>query len=81
MLCAVVEEVLVDFVGEEEEIVPLGELADRFELGAGEDFAGGVGRGVDEEGAGAGGDGGSEGVEVERPVGVRGRGGVERYGD
>jgi len=52
VLCAVVEEVLVDFVGEEEEVVPLGELADRFELGAGEDFAGGVGGGVDEEGAG-----------------------------
>ncbi len=81
VLSAGVEEVLVDFVGEEEEVVTDGEVADGFDLGVGEDFAGGVGGGVDEDGAGAGGDGALEGVIVEGPVGGGGGGGVEGDGD
>ncbi len=67
VLGAVVQEVLVDFVGDDEEIVLDGEIGDDFKLGAGEDFAAGIGWGVDDDAAGTRGDGGAEVVEVDGP--------------
>ena len=60
VLGAVVEEVLVHLVGEDEEVVLDGERGDGLELGEGEDLAGGVGRAVEDDGAGARRDGGAE---------------------
>ena len=65
---AVVEEVLVDLVGDDEEVVLDGKGGDGFEFLAGEDFAAGIGRGINDEAAGAGRDGGAEAGNVERPV-------------
>jgi hypothetical protein len=48
---AVVEEVLVDFVGDDEEVVLDGEGGDGFDLLEGEDLAAGVGGGVEDEAA------------------------------
>jgi len=66
---AFVEEVLVHLVGEDEEVVLDGEGGEEFELGEGEDLARGVRGRVEDDGAGARGDGGTEAVEVEGPVG------------
>ena len=68
VLCVAVDEVLVDLVGKDEEVVLDGDCGEGFELGAGEDLAGGIRGSVDEDGAGVRGDGGMDGVEVERPV-------------
>ena len=70
---AVVDEILVNFIGEDEEVVLDGEGGDGFEFGGREDFAAGVRGRVDDDAAGAGRDGGAEGVEVHRPAG-RGEG-------
>ena len=64
-------ECAVDFIGEEEEVVVAAGGGDDFDFGAGEDLSAGIGGSVEEDGAGAGGDGGVEGVGVERGQSVR----------
>ena len=51
---AVEHQVLVDLVGERDEVVLDAQACDRLELGDGEHLAGGVVRGVEEERAGCG---------------------------
>ena len=53
MAVAVEEEVLVDLVGEDEEVVLEGDVGDGFALGLCEDFAGWIGWRVDDDGSGA----------------------------
>ncbi len=65
---AVVDEVLVDFVGEEEEVVRAADGGDGFDFGERENLSAGIGGGVEQDGAGARGDGRVEGVGVEGPV-------------
>ncbi len=72
----VVGEVLVDLVGDDQEVAGDGELGDGGQLFAGEDHAGGVVGGVEQQQAGAGPDGVGEGVEVGAEVG-----GAEGEGD
>ena len=59
---------VVDFVGEDENVVLDAEAADGFEFGFGEDFADGVVGGVEDNHAGFGVDGVFKGFEVESPV-------------
>ena len=79
---AVVEEVLVNLIGEEEEVVLAAGGGDCFDLRQGEDLAAGVGGGVEQDGAGARGDGGLERVGVEVPVrlGQRHQDGLDAHG-
>ncbi len=69
MLCAVVKEVLIHLVGEDEKVVLQRERGERFELGAGEDFAAGVGGSVQDDAPGLRRDGGAETIHIERPIG------------
>ena len=68
MTGAVVEEVFVHLVGEDEEVVREGELREQLQLGAGEDLTAGVRGGVQDEAAGAGSDCRAETVEIESPI-------------
>jgi hypothetical protein len=65
---SVVHEVFVDLVGDDDQIVLDGNLADTAEFVVGEHGAGRVVRGVDQQDLGAWGDGGAEFVEVEAVV-------------
>ena len=71
MARAVVDEVLVNLIGEEEEVVLAAGAGRRLRVPRREDFAAGVGRRVEDDGAGARGDGGAQGVEIERPSPAR----------
>src|SRR5690606_569065 len=80
------DEVFVDLVGHDEEVPFHGQLGDRRQLRAGEDRAGGVVRGVDQQHAGAVGDGVAQFVEVEPEAAVPGAQGdrdaaAARHGD
>ena len=65
---AVVEEVFVDLVGEDEQVVLDGKLGDGLKLGAAEDLAGRIGRRVENHAAGARCDRCAKAIEIERPV-------------
>ena len=66
---AVVEDVLVDFVGDGEGIPAHAEIADGFEFLAGEHLAGGIVRRIDDDGLGARAKGARQFVAIEAPGG------------
>ena len=66
---AVVKEVFVDFVGDDQQVMLGDEGGELLELGAGEDFAAGVGGRVEDQGAGSRGDGIAQAVKVHGPIG------------
>jgi hypothetical protein len=68
---AVVDDVLVDLVGDGGEVVGLAERGEAVELVGGPDLAAGVRGGAHDDAAGARGDGGGEAVEVDVPRGRR----------
>ena len=65
MLGAVEDQVLVHLVGDHQQVALAGEFGDRGELGAGQDRAGRVVRGVEQDQPGARGDGGAQLVQVQ----------------
>ena len=69
MLGAVVEHVLVDFVGDRKGIPAHAEIADAFEFGALENFAGGIIRRIEDDRLGRGTERRGEFIGIERPIG------------
>ncbi len=70
MLRSVEDKVLVDLVGDDEQVVLDGQSGDGFELGSREDLAAWVRRRVEDDAARSRGNGGSKSVDVERPTGL-----------
>ena len=69
VLCAVVKNVLVDFVCDAVGVPADAKVADKFEFRAGENFAGGIVRRIQNDGFGVGTEGAGEFFFVKRPVG------------
>ena len=69
MVEAVVDHVLVDLVGDREDVVPLAQLGDDLELAARENLAGRVVRAVEDDRLGPRREGARQAIGIEREVG------------
>src|SRR5215471_9599766 len=73
MFGAVVEDVLVDFVGNAIAVPAHAKLADKLQFSAGKDFAGRIVRGIQDDGFGVGAERRGKRLVIKRPIGILGR--------